>query len=203
MRDFAYPFEIIDNRIKETSDKEKTLFSEGDKAEIEITTVNAGVITEISIISPGRKYTPNPILTIESVSGVNAVLTPIVNIAGGIQTITIENGGTGYTLEDTITLSHVIDIDKGIRERILMLINMLKTERLFRADYGIGLDLLFRNLESDVLANKTIVDAISLYIPEASITLQDVEVSVENSTLQINIKYFEGGEDRSISGVIG
>jgi len=72
-------------------------------------TTNGGAITAINMTANGSGYQPVPSsLSVSSVLGANAVLEPLVNAAGQIVNVNIVNGGTNYTLLDTITATRAI-----------------------------------------------------------------------------------------------
>jgi hypothetical protein len=64
---------------------------------------NGGSIIGITITSGGANYEPVPAtLSVNSVGGTNAFLTPFVNSTGNIVNVGITNPGSGYTINDSI-----------------------------------------------------------------------------------------------------
>jgi len=72
-------------------------------------TTNGGNILSINMTAAGSGYQPVPsTLTVSSVLGLGAILTPLVNAAGQIVNVNIVNGGANYTTGDTITATRAI-----------------------------------------------------------------------------------------------
>lgn len=72
-------------------------------------TTNGGNIIGITITNGGEGYQPVPAaMSVSSVSGVDAILQPLVNAAGQIVNVNIVNGGTGYALGDTVTATRAV-----------------------------------------------------------------------------------------------
>ena len=61
------------------------------------TNITSGAISNISIVDPGHGYSGTQTITIAG-DGSNAAATVTVNSRGELDTVTISNGGSGYTL---------------------------------------------------------------------------------------------------------
>lgn len=64
----------------------------------------SGAITGLTAVSAGTSYTASPTITITSSTGAGAVITPVV-VNGGVQAFIVENGGSGYSSTDTVTIA--------------------------------------------------------------------------------------------------
>jgi filamentous hemagglutinin family protein len=64
-------------------------------------TASGGVITGITLTTPGSGITALPAITVASATGTGAVLTPLL----GVESITIANTGLGYTVLPSITIT--------------------------------------------------------------------------------------------------
>lgn len=72
-------------------------------------TTNGGNILSIDVTNPGADYQPvNATLSVSSIGGSLAELSPLVNAAGNIVGINIVNGGTGYTTADTVVAARAV-----------------------------------------------------------------------------------------------
>lgn len=72
-------------------------------------TTNGGNILAVNITAPGAGYQPvSATMSVSSVSGLNAVLQPLVDGSGGIVNINIVDGGVGYTVDDTVTATRAV-----------------------------------------------------------------------------------------------
>lgn len=72
-------------------------------------TTNGGNIISINITNGGAGYQPVPAtMSVSSLTGVGAILEPLVNGAGGVVTVNIVNGGTNYTIGDTVTATRAV-----------------------------------------------------------------------------------------------
>ena len=70
---------------------------------------NGGAITGIDIIDGGTGYQPvYATLSVGSVNGADAVLTPVINSTGVIIGVDIVNPGTGYAIDDTILATRAV-----------------------------------------------------------------------------------------------
>jgi hypothetical protein len=67
-------------------------------------TINNGVVTSVDIIKPGR-YQNIPTITGVGGGGTGLRLTPTLDGNGGIRTVTISSGGTGYTSAPYLTVT--------------------------------------------------------------------------------------------------
>lgn len=72
-------------------------------------TTNGGNILAVNVTNGGAGYQPvSATMSVSSVAGVGALLTPLVNGAGSIVGINIANAGTGYTVLDTVTATRAV-----------------------------------------------------------------------------------------------
>lgn len=72
-------------------------------------TTNGGNIFSINITNGGAGYQPvDATMSVSSISGINAVLQPLVDSNGAILNINIANAGTGYTINDTVTATRAV-----------------------------------------------------------------------------------------------
>lgn len=70
---------------------------------------NGGNILAITITAGGTGYQPIPAtMTVSSIAGINADLQPLVDINGGVIGVNIINGGTGYTINDTVVAHRIV-----------------------------------------------------------------------------------------------
>lgn len=70
---------------------------------------NGGNVMEITITNPGAGYQPVPAtMSVSTISGIGAILEPLVNGAGEIVGVNIVNGGTGYTVSDSVTATRAV-----------------------------------------------------------------------------------------------
>lgn len=77
-------------------------------------TTNGGNILAIGIVSGGLGYQPVPAtLSVSSVGGTLASLTPLVNAAGNIVGINIVSGGSGYTTSDSVVATRAVLPNSG------------------------------------------------------------------------------------------
>ena len=63
-----------------------------------------GQIIGVTITANGSGYTSNPTLTINTTTGANAVLTPVI-VNGALTAVIVSGGGGGYAPTDTLTIS--------------------------------------------------------------------------------------------------
>jgi hypothetical protein len=74
-----------------------------------VVTTNGGNIISINVTNAGLGYTPvAATMTASSSTGTGSLLIPLVNASGQIAGISIPNGGTGYTLADTVTATRAV-----------------------------------------------------------------------------------------------
>ena len=72
-------------------------------------TTNGGIVTGITITSPGAGYQPIPsTLSVTSLAGTGAVLTPYVNANGAIISINIVSSGLNYKVNDVISATRAV-----------------------------------------------------------------------------------------------
>ena len=57
---------------------------------------NSGVVTGVEIVNQGSNYTSPPTITFSG-TGTGAAATAVLNVEGGVESITITQGGSGYT----------------------------------------------------------------------------------------------------------
>lgn len=70
---------------------------------------NGGNILQVNVTNGGLNYQPVPAtLSISTIAGINAVLQPLVNASGQIQSVNIVNAGSGYTINDSITAARAV-----------------------------------------------------------------------------------------------
>lgn len=69
-----------------------------------IATIADGEVTAITVVDDGVGY-KNPTVTISGGGGANATATAIVDVADSIASITVTDGGSGYTSTPTVTIS--------------------------------------------------------------------------------------------------
>jgi hypothetical protein len=58
--------------------------------------VSSGVVTSVEIVNQGHNYTSPPTITFSG-TGTGAAATAVLNVEGGIDSITVTQGGSGYT----------------------------------------------------------------------------------------------------------
>ena len=72
-------------------------------------TTNGGNILSIAVTAGGTGYQPVPAtLALSTVSGINAVLVPLVDAAGRIAAVNIVNTGSGYTVNDSVIATRAV-----------------------------------------------------------------------------------------------
>jgi len=70
---------------------------------------NGGSILSIHVDNGGTGYQPiHSTLSVTSSTGTGAVLVPLVDASTGIVSVSISNGGNGYTVNDTITATRAV-----------------------------------------------------------------------------------------------
>jgi len=70
---------------------------------------NGGNIIGITMTANGSGYQPVPAtMSVSSLAGLGAVIQPLVDGAGGIVNVNIANGGSGYTVNDTVTATRAV-----------------------------------------------------------------------------------------------
>lgn len=80
----------------------------GAGAELDIVT-NGGSILSVSVTNAGSGYQPiSATMSVSSVAGLGAVLEPLVDGSGKIVYVNIADGGSGYTVDDTVTASRAV-----------------------------------------------------------------------------------------------
>ena len=95
----------------------------------------------------------------------------------------------------------VISLEEHVRDELIQLILTNPGERLFLPEFGGGARrLVFENIDEAVagLTKATLTRAISKWLGHR-ITLEDLNVTVENETIEVDIKYrIAGTEDTRI-----
>jgi len=72
-------------------------------------TTDGSRVLSATITAGGTGYQPRPsTMSVSSLTGVGAVLVPLVNTSGQIVGINIVNGGSGYTLNDTVSATRAL-----------------------------------------------------------------------------------------------
>ncbi|MCD4768147.1 MAG: GPW/gp25 family protein [Methanosarcinales archaeon] len=97
--------------------------------------------------------------------------------------------------------AHVLSLEEHVRDELIQLILTNPGERLFLPEFGGGARrLVFENIDEAVagLTKATLTRAISKWLGHR-ITLEDLNVTVENETIEVDIKYrIAGTEDTRI-----
>ena len=95
-------YAVYDEIVFDNTDSNTALiqFSSAKAQVLEID--GGGAITKIRILYPGVGYIKLPTLTVSTVSGTGAVLTPIGQNVGSIKNINIKDPGINFTLGDTL-----------------------------------------------------------------------------------------------------
>ena len=97
--------------------------------------------------------------------------------------------------------ARVLSLEEHIRDELIQLILTNPGERLFLPEFGGGARrLVFENIDEAVagLTKATITRAISKWLGHR-ITLENLNVTVENETIEVDIKYrIAGTEDTRI-----
>lgn len=97
--------------------------------------------------------------------------------------------------------ARVLSLEEHVRDELIQLILTNPGERLFLPEFGGGARrLVFENIDEAVagLTKATLTRAISKWLGHR-ITLEDLNVTVENETIEVDIKYrIAGTEDTRI-----
>ncbi len=97
--------------------------------------------------------------------------------------------------------ARVISLEEHVRDELIQLILTNPGERLFLPEFGGGARrLVFENIDEAVagLTKATLTRAISKWLGHR-ITLEDLNVTVEHETIEVDIKYrIAGTEDTRI-----
>ena len=98
------PIRRTDPTDPNSFDKERINESTQDKVRFKITGIRGGTITGLEMLSFGRGYEEDAIITLKSSTSSNArVKVKKRNESGGVLGVTIEDGGTGYVLNQVVT----------------------------------------------------------------------------------------------------
>ena len=82
-----------------------TLSAGGGSGATATATVSGGVITAITVVTPGSGYTSAPTVAITDTTGTGAGATATLASTGSIATVTLTNPGSGYTSTPAVTVT--------------------------------------------------------------------------------------------------
>lgn len=103
---------------------------------------NGGSILAVTVTSNGSGYLPvESTITVDSLTGNNAILKPIVDSAGAIAAVEIQSGGTGYSVSDTVVSHRILPlqpwfIDADIRISAVSVTGAILSVSIVKAGTG-------------------------------------------------------------------
>lgn len=74
-------------------------------------TISGGVVTAVTVNTPGGEYAAAPNITFTGGGGTLAAATATIDSAGYVTTIAVTNGGSGYTTAPTVVFSGTTNAD--------------------------------------------------------------------------------------------
>jgi hypothetical protein len=105
LEDKGLPREMVDTArqlINGLNDHEQAFQAIAAKASL-VATVNSGAITAVDVVSPG-KFTSTPSVSAVGGGGKGATFQVSLNRTGGIASVKVTNGGSGYLSPPALTV---------------------------------------------------------------------------------------------------